>query len=490
MAVDGDPSAPPRDQLRLMTVASRLYHERGVRQRDIATQLGVSQPRVSRLLQQAEEQGIVRTVVVAPEGIYPEPEEALEDAYKLRECHVVEVFGGDEAIPRELGVAAARYLGETTLWGPRVGFTSWSSTLREMARELGSVRRPGVTHVVEMLGDLGAPLLQHEAGRATLQLARALGAEPVLLRTPGVLATAALREAVLRDAHVGRALRMLDELDLAFVGVGPADFHGPLREGDNFFSAEQLAAVRGRGRRRPARPAVHRRPTASRSTPLDDLVVAITHGPAARGRTRVVVAGGTSKWAPAARGAARRMGRRAGHRPRQRPLPDLARRLSRRDTMDTATGNAAGDAAADAAHPLLRRARVARWSSAATSPAPCTPASARRPRSSAPAWRWASTTTCPATTAATATRSARASPLGPLMAELVGKADGVCGGKGGSLHLADFNVGSLGESGIVGSSIPIAIGAGLSSQGARQRPGGAGVLRRRRRQPGQPLRVD
>ncbi|MCH6472557.1 thiamine pyrophosphate-dependent dehydrogenase E1 component subunit alpha [Sinomonas terrae] len=58
----------------------------------------------------------------------------------------------------------------------------------------------------------------------------------------------------------------------------------------------------------------------------------------------------------------------------------------------------------------------------------------------------------------------KGSPLGPLMAELVGKATGVCGGKGGSLHLADFAVGSLGESGIVGSSIPIATGAGLSSK--------------------------
>lgn len=58
----------------------------------------------------------------------------------------------------------------------------------------------------------------------------------------------------------------------------------------------------------------------------------------------------------------------------------------------------------------------------------------------------------------------KGSPLGPLMAELVGKADGVCGGKGGSLHLADFNVGSLGESGIIGSSIPIATGAALSSK--------------------------
>lgn len=54
--------------------------------------------------------------------------------------------------------------------------------------------------------------------------------------------------------------------------------------------------------------------------------------------------------------------------------------------------------------------------------------------------------------------------LGPLMAELTGKAAGVCGGKGGSMHLADFKVGSLGESGIVGSSIPIATGAALSSK--------------------------
>lgn len=58
----------------------------------------------------------------------------------------------------------------------------------------------------------------------------------------------------------------------------------------------------------------------------------------------------------------------------------------------------------------------------------------------------------------------KGSPLGPLMAELVGKSGGVCGGKGGSLHLADFKVGSLGESGIVGSSIPIATGAALSSK--------------------------
>lgn len=58
----------------------------------------------------------------------------------------------------------------------------------------------------------------------------------------------------------------------------------------------------------------------------------------------------------------------------------------------------------------------------------------------------------------------KGSPLGPLMAEIFGKRTGVCKGKGGSMHLADFKVGSLGESGVVGSAVPIATGAAFSAK--------------------------
>lgn len=54
--------------------------------------------------------------------------------------------------------------------------------------------------------------------------------------------------------------------------------------------------------------------------------------------------------------------------------------------------------------------------------------------------------------------------LKPLMAELLGKATGICKGRGGSMHLADRKVGIIGESAIVGGGIPLATGAGLSSQ--------------------------
>ncbi|MPZ88992.1 MAG: pyruvate dehydrogenase (acetyl-transferring) E1 component subunit alpha [Nitriliruptorales bacterium] len=58
----------------------------------------------------------------------------------------------------------------------------------------------------------------------------------------------------------------------------------------------------------------------------------------------------------------------------------------------------------------------------------------------------------------------KGAPLGPLMAEIFGKRTGVCKGKGGSMHLADFRVGSLGESGVVGSAVPVATGAAFSAR--------------------------
>jgi len=51
-----------------------------------------------------------------------------------------------------------------------------------------------------------------------------------------------------------------------------------------------------------------------------------------------------------------------------------------------------------------------------------------------------------------------------MMAELLGRSTGYCKGKGGSMHIADFSQGMLGANGVVGGSIPIAVGAALASQ--------------------------
>jgi TPP-dependent pyruvate/acetoin dehydrogenase alpha subunit len=59
---------------------------------------------------------------------------------------------------------------------------------------------------------------------------------------------------------------------------------------------------------------------------------------------------------------------------------------------------------------------------------------------------------------------AKGAELKLMMAELLGKLSGYCKGKGGSMHIADFEGGNLGANGIVGGGIPIAVGAGISIQ--------------------------
>lgn len=51
-----------------------------------------------------------------------------------------------------------------------------------------------------------------------------------------------------------------------------------------------------------------------------------------------------------------------------------------------------------------------------------------------------------------------------MMAELFGKSDGYCKGRGGSMHIADPSIGVLGANGIVGQSLPLAVGAALTAQ--------------------------
>ena len=59
---------------------------------------------------------------------------------------------------------------------------------------------------------------------------------------------------------------------------------------------------------------------------------------------------------------------------------------------------------------------------------------------------------------------AKGADVNRMMAELFGRRTGYCKGKGGSMHIADFDAGMLGANGIVGAGLPIAAGAGVAAQ--------------------------
>ena len=65
---------------------------------------------------------------------------------------------------------------------------------------------------------------------------------------------------------------------------------------------------------------------------------------------------------------------------------------------------------------------------------------------------------------------ARGQNMGPLMAELFGKAHGLCGGRGGTQHLSNPDLGHIGSNGITGGGIPVATGLAMAKK-MRGEPG-------------------
>lgn len=59
---------------------------------------------------------------------------------------------------------------------------------------------------------------------------------------------------------------------------------------------------------------------------------------------------------------------------------------------------------------------------------------------------------------------AKGAPLDRLMAELMGRADGLCQGLGGSMHLVDREHGFMGATGVVGGNLPLALGTALAER--------------------------
>jgi len=286
------------DALRLVTKVARLYHARGLRQMEIAERLRLSQPRVSRLLAHAEELGIVRNIVAVPVELNRELEEALRAAYGLTGTHVVDsVADDDEGLTLDLGYAAAPFFTAALAGGTRtIGFTSWSRTLRHMVE---AVRAPQAVseHVVEMLGDIGAPTLQQDVAHLTQRLATLTGAQPAFLRLPGVVSAPAIRAALLQqDPHAREALRLLDGLDMALLGIGPCEVVGPLQPGDNYFTQEQFDEAARAGAVGQICARFLDADGAPVRTALDELVVGVTLDQIRAAGTRWAVAGGKDKY--------------------------------------------------------------------------------------------------------------------------------------------------------------------------------------------------
>jgi DNA-binding transcriptional regulator LsrR (DeoR family) len=235
------------DELRLMAKVARMYYTQGLRQTEICERLNIHQSTVSRVLQRAEREGIVRITVSLPPGTHTEIEESLQSRYALDEAVVVDCLEDEEQIARDLGAAAAFYLENTLKASDVVGISSWSAALLAMVNAMRPSQRFKDTRVIQILGGVGSPNAEVHATQVTRRLADLIGGEATLLPAPGVVGSRSARDVLMKDRFVREALDLFPKVTLALVGIGATEPSRALASSGNVFSPAEIKLLAGKG---------------------------------------------------------------------------------------------------------------------------------------------------------------------------------------------------------------------------------------------------
>ena len=206
----------------MLRLVAELYYQRGHGQIEIAELTGFSVSKVSRLLAQARETGIVRI------SVEPRTSEVTPIASELGERLGVRVHltAGRATAPtiaaRLCGIAAAPFVASLLPTSGVVGVAG-GYTVSSLVQALPRLDRPGMT-VLPLIGgwDVRNPHL--DTNELVRRMADRLGAAARLLMAPGLLDSEATKRVLLEDSGITSTTDYWDRLDVAIIGVsgGPA----------------------------------------------------------------------------------------------------------------------------------------------------------------------------------------------------------------------------------------------------------------------------
>lgn len=226
-----------------MVKIAHLYHEQNVRQKEIAELLGVHQTTVSRLLRRAREENIARVTVAMPSGVFAGIENAIEQKFGLKQAIVIDTQKDEEHNVSELGAAAAFFVETSVKPGTVIGISSWSRALFAMVEAMQITNCCSGGKVVQMMGGVGSAETYQYATHLVLKLAKLVGADPVLLQSPGIVGSAQAQRVLCREASVRQTIDLFRRINLAIVGIGTMEPTPLLTRSGNAFSSKDRKEI-------------------------------------------------------------------------------------------------------------------------------------------------------------------------------------------------------------------------------------------------------
>ncbi len=199
--------------------AAKLYYQSGYSQTEIARELGLSRPSVSRLLQYAKERGFVRIKIFDPIEDQSQLAQKVAAAYGLKDACIANApIDDEEDIKKYIGQRGAEYLQDIVQDGDIIG-VGWGTTMHCLSHAL--VPRPlrGV-QIVQLEGGITFSTGDTYAYEILERFAKNYETIAQSLPLPVLFDSKEVKDMVYRDRHVKRVLELGRNANIALFSVG------------------------------------------------------------------------------------------------------------------------------------------------------------------------------------------------------------------------------------------------------------------------------
>ena len=205
-------------QKKLAYVARRYYLE-NQRQSDIARELGVSRPMVSRMLAEARELGVVEITVHDPETRTATLLERLRLSTSIRGGALVEDGADEDATNQLLSQGAVELLRQLDTRRLGVG---WGYLIGQLVTWLEKHPQPDspVTDICPLVGNANIPARNYQSNENVRLMAQQLGAAPHFLYLPALPESVEEKQLLCSTEVYRQICQRWEEMDTALVNIG------------------------------------------------------------------------------------------------------------------------------------------------------------------------------------------------------------------------------------------------------------------------------
>lgn len=207
---------------RMMLRVSDMYYNQNLSQQEIALQLSISRPTVSKLLTAARQHGIVTISVNDINGRkYYQLEHALEDAFALQEVFVVDTAATTAETKRAIGKATQEYLARIIEDNSIIGL-SMGTTVAQIPLFQPPTFHKNLTFI-PLVGGVGVVENELHSNSLAEAMARVYGGKYLPLHAPAMVSRKKTKIELMKESAIQKVFKMAGKMDIALLGIGAPD---------------------------------------------------------------------------------------------------------------------------------------------------------------------------------------------------------------------------------------------------------------------------